>query len=641
MVFWTCFLAAIALLCWAAWILDIFNDDTKVSVIIGVVAFHFFTALAARNLANRYALSLQTRILILAASCVLLYLVPLVIYLAHEGKFTDWYYGAVVGIGRQRSLYRVIVSQNYVPRNSRRKAMEKLLREDLLAKLAEADVEADYRLQAMKKLQDKTLADQFLLRVALSDDDLCLEAAEAITDAALAQEAYAAIALNEKARWTMGHWRTRYVAAKKLDDAALAQRVYAALAHYNMEALDALTDQDLLFEVAMQPGSTNCRVRAAEMLAGEARQQQAYEATALDSRTRPDEKLKIAEKITNTQVTQRLCREIASDKKCANSTVRLQAIQLLSSPAEAQEAACNFLKSDTWKEGVALFALVTDETVLQDLAVHGSTDEIRKTAVERVTEQTVLLAIAWGEAEISCKLLAIKKIADQAELLAIAEGDAPPACRRAAADILSDSAQQERVYFGLIPDNPDLCKRFGGHFLANQGEECTNSGGGQDVYYNTSGFWTYEYKCVCRVCGGEEYYPSYSGSEENGAVWESEHSDPPVLPDYSKVPQDMPLAKRFAALLAMKNGLGPEYTHAPEAACPKCGKHSVFHYEKSWEEAENWLTDICFSETVVRCAECDYKREQSFHGVTDKASGESGGNVLEFDAKNACFIQLA
>ena len=569
MLIFTCvLLSVITLTCYARAIYNCCQNNSMIQPMIGVVIFHVFLTLAARRYAMQNDIPLNAQIDGLAISCVLLYLSALVIWLAYDGKFEDWYYAVVVGIGRQRSLYRILLDKRYVPPEAVEKAMTKLVQQDLLARLADASRSREIQLWAMNQLEDKALSDQLLLRFVSSEAEpqgfrtgnILLEAAGSIASHVLAQSAYTIIAQNEKA-----HKDIRSGAAKMLDDAGLAQSIFAEL-----EAVDLLTDQVLLFMVASQTKSKRIRLAAADKLDNEAQKQTAYEKIALESvgwesELGPMVRFEVTGKLANQQIAQQVYHEIAFDQKI-NNDLRKQAAMCLASKAEKQEAAYCILQElrfysghyNSIKEPDQLFGLIFDESLLQDLTLHGESSDVRQAAAGRITNQSILLMIVHGEAEIQCKALAINRIQDQATLLSIAQENNDFQCRKAAADRLADQRQQQRIYFDLAPHFPDLCKAFGGHFLVNKGVECTDGGGGMDVYYNTSWWAKYEYKCVCLVCGYVEYYPCYSESGENDVITTSERSAPPVLPNYESVERkQIPHKQRFPLLMAIKT------------ACPK------------------------------------------------------------------------
>ena len=125
------------------------------------------------------------------------------------------------------------------------------------------------RLAAADKLDDKALAQEVYAHVAKNTRRVAIEK---LTD----QTALTDVALNAK------YGDVRLAAADRLDDKALAQTVYADIAQQDEDpdvrkaAVERLTDHALLTDIARNAVHTNVRFAAVDKLGDKALEQEIY-----------------------------------------------------------------------------------------------------------------------------------------------------------------------------------------------------------------------------------------------------------------------------------------------------------------------------------------------------------------------------
>jgi hypothetical protein len=270
-------------------------------------------------------------------------------------------------------------------------------------------------------------------------------------------------ALGRIAKADIGHG-IRLAAAKRLTDAVLAQQVFADIAispdweralsggggkpakqdrsevrWLRLQALALLSDQGLLAEVALQSADFEVRLSAAQKLTDPKLAQQAFAEIALNAH---GEALRLSaiKKLSD----QGLLAEVA--QRTSSLEARLSAAERLSDEQLAQQVYLSVASASTADVGVCVSAVqkVLGQQALADIAVAAKHPLIQTVALSRITDQKVLYDIAnnGGGSEF-CKM-ATGGLTDQALLAELAQSAQHSEVRELASVLSDDSAKQEQ-----------------------------------------------------------------------------------------------------------------------------------------------------------------------------------------------------
>ena len=208
----------------------------------------------------------------------------------------------------------------------------------------------------------------------------------------------------------------RVAATKKLKDQTLAQEVFFDIAkngsehesRYTGVAIDSLTDQNKLIDVAYNAKSCHSRLDASKRL-------------------------------TNKIIAKEVCADVA--KNDWDWIMRLRAIKSFPDPSNAQDVYADVAKKDdAWDVYREAINRLTDQNLLADVAKNAVELYACEEAVEKITDHNLLDDIAMNHKESFIRRFTVKKLTNQETLIFVAKNDEDQYVREAAVKRLTDKS---------------------------------------------------------------------------------------------------------------------------------------------------------------------------------------------------------
>ncbi len=335
-----------------------------------------------------------------------------------------------------------------------RAAVQQLTDQVLIGEVAKNAKDSNMRLIAVLKLTDQPA----LVSVA---KDIYEEASVAAVERLSNQASLAEVAEDAK------HNKVRMIAAERLTDQALAQRVFFELARQfpvingvDLAALQKLTDQMLLANVAMTATPEKIRRLAVErltdqaILAGLAKTAKDVTVRRLAAEAVTDQAVLAGlakADIDDSFVCSTAVRRITDQGLLANvattakhNYVRLEAAAKVADQTVAQSVIAECVKKAHYSSGKGAVKQLVDQVLLADVANNAEDGEVRLAAAAKLVDTTV----AQGAIAKAAKTFylsgageeAVKRLTDQALLADVAQAAYDPWVRLAAAERLTDQA---------------------------------------------------------------------------------------------------------------------------------------------------------------------------------------------------------